>query len=219
MQLNLEDKEFILANGSKDDADGLWAKLKGQQTPVPGVIISDPASVLKISATMAGSPKPKDFVVKLTTPGPCGSVPEPPSELKVKEAQAYILANGVKADTDAMGDVLTDSPAHIRKLSIEPAITVFNVAVTQDAKDAHTADFTVNMKDPASCKDAPAAGTELKLQPATELDGTYDTFTPVAAAGSTAASAQIVLTGGFLQLEQKKAPVHHTAAKPSAAHH
>ena len=58
----------------------------------------------------------------------------------------------------------------------------------------------------------------LGLQPATELDGTYDTFTKVAAAGSTAASAQIVLAGGFLQQEQKKAPVHHPA-KPSPAHH
>jgi hypothetical protein len=220
MTLNLEDKEFILANGSKDDADGLWAKLKGQQTPVPGVVISDQATVLKISATMAASPKPKDFVVKLTTPGPCGSVPEPPSELKVKEAQEYILANGVKADTDAMGDVLTETPAHIHKLSVEPAITVLNVAVTQDAKDAHTADFTVNLKDPASCKDAPAAGSALGLQSAgaTELDGTYDTYTQVPASGSTAASAQIVLTGAFLQEPKKTTPVHHVPAKPSAGH-
>jgi hypothetical protein len=218
MTLNLEDKEFILANGSKDDADGLWAKLKGQQTPVPGVVISDPATVLKISATLAASPKPKDFVVKLNTPGPCGSVPPAPSELKIKDAQAYILANGVKADTDAMGDVLTDAPVKIHKLSVEPAITVFNVAVTQDAKDAHTADFTVNMKDPASCADAPAAGTALGLQPAEQLDGTYDTYTQIPAQGQTAASAQIVLQGGSLEQEAKKAPVHHVPAKPAAGH-
>jgi tetratricopeptide (TPR) repeat protein len=220
MQLNLEDKEFILANGSKDDADGLWAKLKGQQTPVPGIVISDPANVLKISVTTAASVKPKDFVVKLTTPGACGAVPPAPTELKIKDAQAYILANGVKADTDAMGDVLTDAPAKVHKLSVEPAIGTFNVAVTQDAKDAHTADFTVNMKDPVSCKEAPAAGSELKTQPAMELDGTYDTYTQVPAAGQTAASAQIVLSGGFLQAEAKKgAAVHHVPAKPSAAHH
>jgi hypothetical protein len=217
MTLNLEDKEFILANGSKDDADGLWARLKGQQTPVPGVIIADNATVLKVSAIMAASPKPKDFIVKLNTPGPCGSIPPPPSELKVKEAQEYILANGAKADTDAMGDVLTDSPVRIHRLLVEPAITVFNMAVTQDAKDAHTADFTVNMKDPALCKDAPAAGTELKLQPETELDGTYDTYTQVPAQGQTAASAQIVLTGGFLQLPVKT-PAHHVPAKPAAGH-
>jgi hypothetical protein len=219
-KLALEDKEFILANASKDCTDKLWPLMKDQETPVPGIVISDPANVLKISATTTASPKPKDFVVKLTTPGPCASIPPAPSELKIKEAQDYILANGVKADTDAMGDILTETPVHIRKLSVEPAIAVFNMAVTQDAKDAHTADFTVNMKDPTSCKDAPVAGTELKFQPDMELDGTYDSYTLTPAAGTTAASAQIVLRDGFVQEAVKKgAPVHHTAAKPSAAHH
>ncbi len=217
--LNLEDKEFILSNGSKEDADGLWALLKGQQTPVPGVVISDPASVLKVSVTTAAAVKPKDFIVKLNTPGPCSSIPPAPTELKIKDAQAYILANGVKADTDAMGDVLTDPPAKIRKMVVEPAVATFNVAVTQDAKDANAADFTVNMKEPVSCKESPAAGTALNIQPAAELDGTYDTYTQVAAAGSTAAKAQIVLRDGFLQPEVKKgAPVHHVPAKPAAAH-
>jgi len=217
--LGLEDKEYILANGSDADATGLWALLKGQATPVPGIIIADPASALKISVTTTASVKPKDFVVKLTNPVDCGAVPPPPTELKVADAQAYILANGVKADTDAMGDVLTDTPAHIHKISIDPSVTTVNVAVTQDAKDAHTADFTVNLKDPLSCKEAPASGTALGFQPAaTELDGTYDTYTHTAAAGTTAASAQIVLTEGFIQQAKKGAPVHHTV-KPSPAHH
>jgi len=244
-KLNLEDKEFILANGSQADADGLWALIKGQQTPVPGIVIADPATVLKVVVTTAASVKPKEYVVKLSNPVACSAVPVPPSELKVKDAQDYILANGVKADTDAMGDALTEAPAHIRRILIEPAITGVNVAVTQDAKDAHTADFIVNLKEPASCKDAPVAGTAIGLQPAQELDGTYDTYTKVPAAGATAAaapatdvtaggcsatgasttssasaSAQIVLRDGFLQAEVKKGgPVHHTPAKPSAAHH
>jgi len=214
--LSLEDKEYILANGSDADATGLWALLKGQPTPVPGIIISDPASVLHITVTTPASVKPKDFVVKLTNPVDCSAVPPPPGELKIADAQAYILANGVKADTDAMGDILTDSPAHIRRILIEPSVMTFNVAVTQDAKDAHTADFTVNLKDPLSCKDAPASGSALGLQPATELDGTYDTYTHTKAAGTTAASAQIVLTDGFLQPEKKATPVRR--AKPSPGH-
>ena len=200
------------------DASGLWALLKGQPTPVPGIVIADPASVLKVTVTTTASVKPKDFVVKLSNPVDCSAVPSPPTELKVKDAQAYILANGVKADTDAMGDVLTETPAHFRKIAIDPAVATINVAVTHDAKDAHTADFTVNMKDPVSCKDAPASGSALGLQPATELDGTYDTYTHTAAAGSTAASAQIVLTDGFIQQAKKAAPAHHPV-KPSPAHH
>lgn len=216
-KLSLEDKEYILANGADVDANGLWALLKGQMTPVPGIVIADPATVLKVSVTTTASVKPKDYVVKLTNPVPCGAVPTPPTELKVKDAQAYILQNGVKADTDAMGDALTETPTHIRKIVIDPSITAVNVAVTQDAKDNHVADFIVNLKEPASCKDAPTAGTALGLQPATELDGTYDTFTKVAASGTAAPSAAIVLSGGFIQPEQKKTPVHHPA-KPSPAH-
>ena len=86
-------------------------------------MIADPATVLKVTVTTAASVKPKDFVVKLTTPVACGAVPPPPTELKIKDAQDYILANGVKTDTDAMGDVLTETPAHIRKIAIEPAVT------------------------------------------------------------------------------------------------
>jgi tetratricopeptide (TPR) repeat protein len=219
-KLALEDKEFILANGSKDCTDKLWGLMKDQPTPVPGIVIAAQATVLKISATTAASPKPKDFVVKLTTPGTCASVPVAPGELKIKDAQAYILANGVKADTDAMGDVLTETPVHLHKLSVEPAIGTINMAVTQDAKDAHTADFTVNLKEPVSCKEAPAVSAELKFQPDMELDGTYDSYTQVPAQGTTAASAQIVLRDGFVQQPVKKgAPVHHTAAKPAAGHH
>jgi tetratricopeptide (TPR) repeat protein len=219
LKLGLEDKEYILANGTDADATQLWSLIKGQVTPVPGIVISDPASELHITVTTAAVVKPKDFVVKLTNPVACSAVPPPPGELKVADAQAYILANGVKADTDAMGDALTDTPAHVRKIAIDPSVGTINVAVTQDAKDAHTADFTVNLKDPLSCKEAPASGSALGLQPAAELDATYDTYTHTAAAGTTAASAQIVLTGGFLQPEKKAGPVHHVAAKPSAAHH
>ncbi len=218
-KLNLEDKEFILANGSQADAQGLWALLKGQQTPVPGIVISDPATELKVTVTTVREVKPKEYDVKLTNPVACSAVPEPPSDLKIKEAQDYILANGVKADTDAMGEDLTETPAHFRKIVIEPSITAVNVAVTQDAKDAHKADFTVNLKAPAPCKDAPDAGAALGLQPAMELDGTYDTYTAIPGSGQTPASAQIVLSGAFIQPEVKKGgPVHHTA-KPSPAHH
>ena len=114
--------------------------------------------------------------------------------------------------------MLTDSPAHIRKLEVEPAVASIKVAVTQDAKDNKTADFIVNLKEPVSCKDAPAVGFEYKLQPADELDATYATYTAIPASGTRAATAQIVLSDGFIQEEKKAAPVHHVA-KPAAAHH
>ncbi|MGA8729500.1 MAG: hypothetical protein WB608_12180 [Terracidiphilus sp.] len=136
--LALADKETVLALGSKEDADKLWALLKDKLTPVPGVVIEANATVIK-------------------------------------------------------------------------------VAVTQDAKDSKTPDFIVNMKKPLEDKEVPAVGFEFGLQPAAELDGTYDSFTQIPANGNTPPSVQIVLRDGFIQPEKKKAaPVHH---KPAAAHH
>jgi len=134
--LALADKETILAYGSKDDADKVWAVLKDQQTPVPGVVIEATASQIK-------------------------------------------------------------------------------VAVSDDAKQAKTADFIVNLKEPLKDAEVPQPGFEYKLQPAAELDGTYDSYTQIPATDTSTASVQIVLREGFVQPEKKKAPVH----KPSAAHH
>ena len=205
-KLNLEDKEFILANGTKDDAQKLWSVLQNQMTPVPGIVIDDPADVLKVSVTTTREVKPKDFIVHLTTPAACSAVPPPPSDIHVKEAQSYILANGVKADTDAMGDLLTATTG-IRRIAIDPGVSVIKMAVAQDAKDSKTPDFIVNMKAPVSCKDAPAVGFEFKLQPADELDATYSSYTPLPATATKLGSAQIVLSDGFIQAAHKAAPV------------
>jgi len=133
-KLALADKETVLAVGSKEDADKLWALLKDQLTPVPGIVIEATASVIK-------------------------------------------------------------------------------VAVTQDAKDAKTADFIVNLKTPLADKDIPAVGFEFKFQPGTELDGTYDTYTQIPATDTTTQAAEIVLKDGYIQAETKK-----KAAAPAATH-
>jgi hypothetical protein len=135
--LALADKELVLAFGAKEDADKLWAEMKDQPTPVPGIVIEATASVIKI-------------------------------------------------------------------------------AVTDDAKQAKTPDFIVNLKAPLADKDIPAPGTEYGLLPkASELDGTYDSYTQIPGTDTVAQSAQIVLRDGFIQ-EKKKAPPAH---KPAAGHH
>ncbi len=204
-KLNLDDKEFILANGSPADQQKLWSVLEDQLTPVPGIVISDPADVLNVAVTTARSVKPQDFVVHLTTPQACSAVPPPPPDLKIADAQQYILSNGVAADTAAMGDLLT-SVAGIRRIVIDPAVSVINMAVSQDARNFKTPDFIVNMKTPVSCKEAPVPGFEMKLLPAEELDATYSTYKPIAATSVRAATAQIVLTGGFIQKVPPKPP-------------
>jgi hypothetical protein len=135
--LALVDKETVLALGTKDDGDKLWALMKDKATPVPGIVIEATASVIKL-------------------------------------------------------------------------------AVTQDAKDANIPDFIVNLKTPLADKDIPAPKFEFKLQPAAELDGTYDTYTQIPATATTAQTAQIVLKEGVILAEKKKAAPAH---KPAAGHH
>ena len=124
-----------------------------------------------------------------------------------------VLAFGSKEDADKMWAVLKDKATQVPGIVLEATASQIKVAVTQDAKDAHTPDFIVNLKTPLADKDIPAVGTEFKSQPAAELDGTYDTYTQVPGTDTSAASAQIVLRDGVLLPEVKK-PAH----KPAAAH-
>jgi hypothetical protein len=128
----------------------------------------------------------------------------------------FILANGVKEDTDKLWAILQNQVTPVPGIVIDASASVIKVAVTQDAKDNKIADFIVNMKKPLADKDIPAVGFEYKIPPATALVGTYDTFTQVPATATLAQTAQIVLRDGEIQLEKKKpaAPAH----KPAAGH-
>jgi hypothetical protein len=67
--LALADKETVLAVGSKDDADKLWALLKDKETQVPGIVISAEASTIKVAVTQdAKDSKVADFIVNLKKP-------------------------------------------------------------------------------------------------------------------------------------------------------
>ena len=67
--LALADKETVLAVGSKEDADKLWALLKDKTTQVPGVVISAEPNTIKVAVTQdAKDTKVADFVVNMKKP-------------------------------------------------------------------------------------------------------------------------------------------------------
>lgn len=67
--LALADKETVLAMGSKDDADKLWALLQGKETQVPGIVIEATADQIKMAVTQdAKDAKVPDFIVNLKKP-------------------------------------------------------------------------------------------------------------------------------------------------------
>jgi hypothetical protein len=67
--LALSDKETILAMGTKDDADKMWAVLQGKTTQVPGVVIEATADQIKVAVTQdAKDAKVPDFIVNMKKP-------------------------------------------------------------------------------------------------------------------------------------------------------
>jgi hypothetical protein len=67
--LALSDKETVLAMGSKEDADKMWAVLQGKQTQVPGIVIAATADQIQVAVTEdAKASKQADFIVNLKKP-------------------------------------------------------------------------------------------------------------------------------------------------------
>ncbi|MGB6687226.1 MAG: hypothetical protein WBE76_05230 [Terracidiphilus sp.] len=211
--LALSDKETVLALGTKDDADKMWAVLQGQQTPVPGNVISATASTAKVRV-VEGTAAPKEYTFDLKSPADCKDTPAADADTKSKED--FITANGSGGDFDKLSTLISDSGSRIRRLELDPEATVVNVAVTDDAKSSKVPDFIVNLKTPAPCKQV-QAGVDFGIQPAAELDGTYDTYKQIPATATTAQSAQIVLKDGFVQDAKKAAPRKPAAGRRAAA--
>lgn len=85
--LNLGDKEFILAAGTKEDADKLWALMKDKATPVPGVVIEATATVIKLAVTQdAKDAKIADFIVNMKAPLADKDIPAVGAEFKTQPA-------------------------------------------------------------------------------------------------------------------------------------
>jgi hypothetical protein len=67
--LSLADKEFVLANGTPDDAGKVWAVLQGKTTEVPGTVISaTPDSVQLAVSDDAKQSQKADFTINMKTP-------------------------------------------------------------------------------------------------------------------------------------------------------
>jgi hypothetical protein len=67
--LALADKEYILANASKDNAEKLWALLKDQVTQIPGTVLVATASQIQLAVTDdAKADKKPDFTINMKAP-------------------------------------------------------------------------------------------------------------------------------------------------------
>jgi hypothetical protein len=81
--LALADKEFILANASKENADKVWDTIKDKTSEIPGTVIAATASQLQIAVTDdAKQDKKADFTVNLKTPLADKDIPAVGTDIK-----------------------------------------------------------------------------------------------------------------------------------------
>jgi hypothetical protein len=67
--LALGDKEFVLANGSPEDAQKVWAVLQGKTTEVPGVVIQATTDTVQLAVSDDAKQSQKaDFTINMKTP-------------------------------------------------------------------------------------------------------------------------------------------------------
>jgi hypothetical protein len=127
--LALADKETVLALGSKEDADKLWALLQGKQTPVPGTVMEATASQIKVAVTQdAKDAGVADFIVNMKTPLADKDIPAVKSELK-------LLKDG-GPELDGTYDTYTQIPA--TPTVAQSAQIVLKDAILQTKKAAPT---------------------------------------------------------------------------------
>lgn len=212
-KLNLEDKEFILANGSPADAQKLWSVLQGQVTPVPGVVIGTTSSAVDVLVHV-GPRYVRKFTVNLNSPMPTKQIRAVPDN--VQQVESFLTTNGAPADMAKLQAYLKVEAHRITKIDLEPNASAIQMAVTQEAKNNKRADFIVNLKKPLEAKKVPQPGFEYSLLPKPELDATYSTYKPVPGKNGHPAWAQIVLSDGFVQVEPPKRPARRPAPRGHA---
>ncbi len=97
--LALSDKEFILQNGSSDDAEKVWATVKGKSVQIPGAtVVSATDTVLTVSVSDdAVQSKTADFTFNMKEP--LKTVPTVGSKVDVSGTYASYSQGGTTAAT------------------------------------------------------------------------------------------------------------------------
>jgi hypothetical protein len=116
------------------------------------------------------------------------------SQLNLSDKE-FILAHGNPTDSAAVWDTLKDKTFEVPGKVVTATADQVQMAVSQDAQQSNTADFTVNLKTPL--KTIPTQGADIKLV------GTFDSYTQ-------GPPVMIILKDGSLP---PTAPVHRRSTR------
>jgi len=166
-------------------------------TPVP-----PPAT----PASAAAAPAEAPAAAPAASATPAASAPTPCTDALRKSIgladEEFILANGDQQDQQLIWSIMNGVTAEIPGVVVSATASSVQLAVTQDAQQSNTADFTINMKAPL--KTAPTAGTKVTYI------ATFDSYTQK--------PSMIILKDGEPKAAPKP-PVHHTTTTHHTAAH
>ena len=112
--LGLTDKETVLASGSKEDADKVWAVLKDETTQVPGIVIAITANQIQLAVSPdAKASKVADFTVNLKKPLTDAELKEYPVGFEFKATPAAELTGTYDSYTKVPPTANTSEAAQI----------------------------------------------------------------------------------------------------------
>ena len=173
-------------HGNKDGYDAMQTSVKTNLNPPAGYF-----------DTIKPAPKPEDIVANLISTTPDLAT----LALSDKE---FVLTYGKPEDADKVFNTVKGKSVEIPGAIVVAATAdQLQVAVSDDAKQAKTADFTFNMKEPL--KTVPAVGDTVTL------DGTYASYTQK--------PLMITMSDANVVVPKKAAPArpatHHPAHRPS----
>ncbi|MDE3106318.1 MAG: hypothetical protein KGK08_14200 [Acidobacteriota bacterium] len=169
--------------------------------------------------TIKPAPKPSDIADQVVA-----STPDL-STLAISDKE-FILQNGKTEDAAKVWDTIKGKSVQIPDaLVIESTPTVLKVAVSDDAVQSKTADFTFNLKpadaedatkkktaaqEAAAKKEADAIAAATAVGQKVTLTGTYDSYTPNPIMINMT-DAEVVLPKAAPEKKPTHAPVHHPA--------
>lgn len=196
------------AAGAAGDASATSGAAASGTTPAAGAAPAAGATAGSTPASSAAATPAAAAPAGGSTPGCLAVTPAPKPEDMIKNLFAttpdlaalaisdreFVLQYGTPEDAQKVFDAVKGKAVELPGVTVISATPdALQVAVSDDAVQSKTADFTFNMKTPL--KTLPAVGDKVTL------DGTYDSYTQK--------PLMITMSDGAIVAPKRTAPVHH----------
>ncbi|HTX42354.1 MAG TPA: hypothetical protein VMD25_11035 [Acidobacteriaceae bacterium] len=171
-------------------------------TPTPPPAPAAPANGAAAATTPAPAAAPAAAPEAAATPAPTACTDSLKKTLGLSDEE-FILENGDPQDQQLIWGIMSGVTAQVpgKVVSAAPDGTSVQLAVSQDAQQSNTADFTINMKPALKARDIPQTGATATFV------ATFDSYTP--------RPLMITMKDGTPPTPEKRTPARRTVHHPA----